>query len=76
MLFYIKELIAAAEDPDYIQNPFVMTKLDLATLIEFDFDACQVKLKKPKTIKLESEVNDVRDDAKDEEDDDPNLRVV
>ncbi len=38
MLFFIKELIASAEDPNLIQNPFVLTKIDLQTLMQFDFD--------------------------------------
>lgn len=38
MLFFVKELIAAAEDPNLIQNPFVLTKIDMKTLKEFDFD--------------------------------------
>ena len=29
MLFFTKELIAAAQDPELIQNPFVMTKIDM-----------------------------------------------
>jgi hypothetical protein len=29
MLFYAKELVASAEDPSLLQNPFVLTKIDL-----------------------------------------------
>lgn len=29
MLFFVKELVAAAQDPDLIQNPFVLTKIDM-----------------------------------------------
>lgn len=39
MLFFAKELIAAAEDPTLIQNPFILTKLDITTIQQFDFDA-------------------------------------
>ena len=38
MLFFIKELIAAAEDPNLIQNPFVLTKIDMGTIDKFDFN--------------------------------------
>lgn len=38
MLFFVKELVASAEDPSLIQNPFVLTKLDLETLKGYDFD--------------------------------------
>ena len=38
MLFHMKELVASIEDPDLIQNPFVMTKLDLKTIQDFPFD--------------------------------------
>ena len=37
MLFYAKELVASAEDPSLIQNPFVLTKIDLQTIRGFDF---------------------------------------
>ena len=38
MLFHTKELVASIEDPKLTQNPFVMTKLDLDSINEFDFD--------------------------------------
>jgi len=38
MLFFGKELVASAEDPSLMQNPFVMTKMDLNTVYDFDFD--------------------------------------
>ena len=41
MLFHMKELVASIEDPNLIQNPFVMTKLDLKTVAEFPFDDYQ-----------------------------------
>ena len=37
MLFYTKELVASAEDPALVQNPFVLTKIDLQTIRDFDF---------------------------------------
>ena len=40
-LFFMKELIAAAEDPHLIQNPFVLTKIDLQTIKDVDFDQFQ-----------------------------------
>lgn len=43
MLFHMKELVASIEDPQLIQNPFVMTKLDLKTIQEFPFDDYQGK---------------------------------
>ena len=42
MLFHTKELIASIEDPNMIQNPFVMTKLDLDTVADFNFDSHQI----------------------------------
>jgi hypothetical protein len=41
MLFHTKELVATIEDPKLTQNPFVMTKLDLDSINEFDFDRYQ-----------------------------------
>ena len=41
MLFHTKELVASIEDPKLTQNPFVMTKLDLTTINEFDFEQYQ-----------------------------------
>lgn len=38
MLFHMKELVATIEDPNLVQNPFVMTKLDLNSINEFPFD--------------------------------------
>ena len=38
MLFYIKELVASAEDPALMQNPFVLTKIDLNCVRSFDFE--------------------------------------
>ena len=38
MLFHMKELVASIEDPNLIQNPFAMTKLDLRTIEDFSFD--------------------------------------
>lgn len=51
MLFFVKELVAGAQDPDMIQNPFVMTKLDMRTLETFDFDKEQNKYFKKKITK-------------------------
>jgi hypothetical protein len=48
MLFFIKELIASAEDPNLIQNPFVLTKIDMKTIVDFDFDLVQSKKFKKK----------------------------
>jgi len=48
MLFHMKELVASIEDPNLIQNPFVMTKLDLKTCLEFNFDEHQGNVKKKK----------------------------
>ena len=44
MLFLTKELIASIEDPQMTQNPLVMTKLDLDTVSDFNFDAHQKQL--------------------------------
>lgn len=38
MLFFMKELVASAEDPSLIQNPYVLTKIDLETIQNYDFD--------------------------------------
>lgn len=43
MMFFTKELIASAEDPSLMQNPFVLTKLNIATIKETDFDFYQAK---------------------------------
>lgn len=53
MLFFIKELSAAAEDPNLIQNPFVLTKIDMQTLVDFDFDSVQSKKFRKKGAKQE-----------------------
>ena len=41
MLFHMKELVASIEDPNLNQNPFVMTKLDIRTINDFNFDDYQ-----------------------------------
>lgn len=43
MLFLTKELVATIEDPEMAQNPLAMTKLDLDTVSEFNFEAFQVQ---------------------------------
>ncbi len=48
MLFLTKELVASIEDPQMTQNPLVMTKLDLDTVSDFNFDAHQKKLSEAK----------------------------
>lgn len=42
MLFLEKELVASIEDPKLTQNPFVLTKLDLTTINDFDFEEYQL----------------------------------
>ena len=39
MLFFMKELAASNEDSFLIQNPIIFTKLEIKTLIDFDFDS-------------------------------------
>lgn len=51
MLFYSKELIAAAEDPTLIQNTFVLTKIDVQTIRDYNFDSVQGKQFKAKPKK-------------------------
>lgn len=41
MLFHTKELLAAVSDPKLLSNPIIMTKLDLETIMEFDFNEKQ-----------------------------------
>jgi hypothetical protein len=41
MLFHTKELIATLEDPKLLSDPMVMSKLDLETLNEYEFDLYQ-----------------------------------
>ena len=41
MLFYTKELIASAEDEQASHNPYVLTKLNLKTIDNFNFEAFQ-----------------------------------
>ena len=55
MLFHMKELVASIEDPNLIQNPFVMTKLDLQSTNEFNFDEYQGNTKR-KRAKLGSQI--------------------
>lgn len=43
MLFLCKELVASADDPQMAQNPYILTKLDLDTIRNFDFNAMQPK---------------------------------
>lgn len=38
MLFHTKELVAVISDPKLLGNPIIMTRLDLETITEFDFD--------------------------------------
>jgi hypothetical protein len=40
MLFHTKELVATISDPKLLSNPVALTKLDLETINEFDFNAC------------------------------------
>ena len=55
MMFHMKELVASIEDPQLNQNPFVMTKLDLKTARDFEFDDYQGADKTKKNLKLESQ---------------------
>jgi hypothetical protein len=41
MYFLIKEMAASHEDSSIIQNPIVYTKLDMRSLLDFDFDGAQ-----------------------------------
>jgi hypothetical protein len=41
MLFHAKELVATISDPKLLSNPVVMTRLDLDTINEFDFNEYQ-----------------------------------
>jgi hypothetical protein len=41
MMFHAKELVATISDPKLLSNPIVMTRLDLDTINEFDFDEAQ-----------------------------------
>lgn len=45
MLFHTKELVASISDPKLISDPVVITKLDLETINEFDFEEEQRKVK-------------------------------
>ena len=56
MLFHTKELIASIEDPNMIQNPIVMTKIDLDTVSEFNFDNHQVQAAQAKHEESEDDV--------------------
>ena len=58
MLFYTKELVASAEDPALVQNPFVLTKIDLQTIRDFDFQLWLASYEEKKTGKAQ-EVRDV-----------------
>ena len=57
MLFHMKELIAQCEDPELTQNPFVITKLDLKTVDQFNFQAFQGQEEKKRPKRLESILN-------------------
>ena len=67
MMFYQKELVASVEDPSLTQNPFVLTKLDIDTIKEFDFDLQQRKGFKKKIksqmSKLDQRVQEVIQDV-------------
>jgi hypothetical protein len=53
MLFHTKELIATLEDPKLLSDPMVMSKLDLETLNEYEFDLYQENHEKSDRKKLE-----------------------
>ena len=55
MIFHMKDLVASIEDPVLIQNPFVMTKLDLSTVNDFNFDEYQGTEKRVKRDMLEGD---------------------
>ena len=55
MIFHTKELIASMEDPNLVQNPLVMTKLDLNTISDFNFDGHQVQPTRAKVEESEEE---------------------
>lgn len=55
MLFLIKELIATAQDPELVQNPFVLTKIDIKTIQDYDFDAFKSKGTKIRASKNNNE---------------------
>ena len=65
MLFLTKELIASIEDPSMTQNPLVMTKLDLDTVSDFNFDAHQKK--EPASKQKPTEATDGRLDTAERE---------
>ena len=50
MLFYTKELVASAEDPSLLQNPFILTKIDLNTIRGFDFADYLASIEEKKTF--------------------------
>lgn len=58
MLFHMKELVASIEDPSLIQNPFVMTKLDLKTINDFNFDEYQGNEKDSQRLKSQGSVTE------------------
>ena len=64
MLFHTKELIASIEDPNMVQNPIVMTKIDLDTVSDFNFDNHQVQAQNQKQDDSEDEkIERVQDSA-------------
>ena len=57
MLFHTKELIATLEDPKLLSDPMVMSKLDLETLNEYEFDLYQETHERTERKKLEDAMN-------------------
>lgn len=43
MLFFTKELVASSENPAIVQSPCVLTKINLETINDYDFDEHQGK---------------------------------
>lgn len=39
MLFYTKEFVASIEDTHSSNNPYILSKLNLKTIENYDFDA-------------------------------------
>lgn len=67
MMFYTKELAASCEDPKYVQNPIVLTKLNIDSINNYDFDKHQGTTFKKKlvdtSIRSESQAS-VKDESK------------
>jgi hypothetical protein len=66
MYFLIKELAASHEDSSLIKNPVVFSKMDMRSMLDYNFDEAQdsQNFVKKKLIPLQKMTTDVKPDNK------------